>query len=343
MVYSLIVALQNGDPAHEAEITLLNDLGVVLRPPGIDEKLFGLSLLRNPERIAREIEMAGGPALGAVTRTELLAHRLGKRAVFRIRLAAPGRTSGASVILKLYRLRSPQCGFVSGLLQRLLVGGFGRAHPIRVPEVITVLQSLAALIMEDTPGVPVAELEGNAASSANDLAGRALARVHAQPFRPLNNFGPADELALLSQWVSLIEALDPRQARDFRQALFRVQRRLEQCRAFEPALIHRDFHQKQVLVADGRAVLIDFDTAASGDPAQDIGNYLAHLRLRELQGAAHRGEQAAAFLDGYAREKRLPELASREAHFRSTLLRLACMYALTTRWRRLCGSLLELV
>lgn len=143
---------------------------------------------------------------------------------------------------------------------------------------------------------PVADLEGDAAISASKLAGRTLARLHAQLFRPQNLFGPGDELVLLRQWVDLIEALESRPARDFRRAL--VQRRLERCFAFAPDL-----------VADDGAVLIDFDTAASSDPAQDNGNFLAHFRLRELQAAADRGEQAADSLDGYARERRFPDLA----------------------------------
>lgn len=49
-------------------------------------------------------------------------------------------------------------------------------------------------------------------------------------------------------------------------------------------LLHRDLHDKQVLI-DGEDVgMLDVDTLGMGDPALDLGNLLAHLDLRAHQG-----------------------------------------------------------
>ena len=67
-----------------------------------------------------------------------------------------------------------------------------------------------------------------------------------------------------------------------------MQRVLTELRAdppTDPVLCHRDFHDKQVLLEEGAGMLIDLDLAAAGPPALDVGNILAHLRLRALKGA----------------------------------------------------------
>jgi hypothetical protein len=54
----------------------------------------------------------------------------------------------------------------------------------------------------------------------------------------------------------------------------------------EPALVHRDLHDKQILLADGLPVgLLDFDLATSGEPAIDLANLLVHLQIAQHAGS----------------------------------------------------------
>ena len=116
---------------------------------------------------------------------------------------------------------------------------------------------------------------------------------------------------------------------------------LARCQGVEPTLVHRDFYEKQVLVDGARTVLIDFDTLCLGNPALDLGNFLAHLRLAELQGTVDSKPLKEAFLAGYGAGVSA-ELDRRiEAYTKSTLLRLACLYSFSTRWRHLAAPLLE--
>ncbi|CAG1006981.1 hypothetical protein PHYC_03379 [Phycisphaerales bacterium] len=98
-------------------------------------------------------------------------------------------------------------------------------------------------------------------------------------------------------------------------------------------LIHRDFHERQVLISlAGRVGIIDFDTLSIGEPALDLGNVLAHLDLAAKQNAASPAalaQHASAFLDGYGPSR---ELLRRAAAYRATsALRLKCLHTFRPR------------
>lgn len=96
----------------------------------------------------------------------------------------------------------------------------------------------------------------------------------------------------------------------------------------EYVLLHRDLHDKQLLWDGSALSVLDLDTVARGEGALDLGNLLAHVHLRRVQGL---------FSVGFANELegRLREFAARngvsaqrlDTYTRSTAVRLACLYA----------------
>lgn len=66
--------------------------------------------------------------------------------------------------------------------------------------------------------------------------------------------------------------------------------------------LHRDFYPDQVLVNGAAVYLLDLDLHAAGDPALDLGNFLAHLAEHDLRHG-QRGRplyrHAGAFVSGY--------------------------------------------
>ena len=107
-----------------------------------------------------------------------------------------------------------------------------------------------------------------------------------------------------------------------------------------PVLCHRDFHDKQVLLDGDRGTLIDLDLAAAAHPALDVGNIIAHLRLRALKGAELPWAEIAAPIAARARSDRgLDE--SLGVWTASTLMRLALIYARRFRRPGLIESLLD--
>lgn len=109
----------------------------------------------------------------------------------------------------------------------------------------------------------------------------------------------------------------------------------------ERVLLHRDLHDKQVLVDEaGEVGVLDFDLLAAGDPALDLGNLLAHLDLRAAQGlVVDAAPLRAAVLAGYGPSGAV--LSRLPAYERATRLRLAAVYAFRPRWAAAAASLLS--
>ena len=142
-------------------------------------------------------------------------------------------------------------------------------------------------------------------------------------------------------WVSLAGLVHPALTGTLTDAFATVHARLSRCQDFQPCILHRDYHEKQVLIDGDRTVLIDFDTLCRGDPALDVGNFLAHLRLAALQTVSDSISSEEAFLAGYGLADSLDFRRRMDSYLGSTLLRLACLYSFSTRWRHLAEPLLR--
>ncbi len=173
-------------------------------------------------------------------------------------------------------------------------------------------------------------------------AARALGALHAVTGIDLDRaFTASDEADLVSDWSRFTGVLFP----VLRPRLEHAERKIRAtmpAAAESSAVLHRDFHDKQVLCREGRAsALLDMDTAASGDRELDVANFSAHLRLRSIQHGRGDDYRAldSAFTDAYP--GRLD--SKRLGWYRTTtLVRLACSYALRPQWRDVATSVLEL-
>jgi len=89
-------------------------------------------------------------------------------------------------------------------------------------------------------------------------------------------------------------------------------RRLAAELACAPAMhgaVHGDFSAKQVLVSEREAAIIDLDWACCGDPADDLGNFVAQLERYALRGELIPGRVELlkeALLEGYGRATNRP-------------------------------------
>ncbi|HEX9638344.1 MAG TPA: phosphotransferase [Acidobacteriota bacterium] len=209
---------------------------------------------------------------------------------------------------------------------------------LSIPRPLGYVSDLKLLVTEFVSGIPLAtELyRGSSAEPARRMA-RALAAVHASAVSCAQQWTSALELENSEKWIRGLIG-HPALASDRALGLLdRLRRWSSVLRPTPPRPIHRDFYLDQLLDSDGRTVLVDLDDARSGDPALDVGNFLAHLVLRPIQFP----ETAAACRR--ARDCFESEYRSRapvEEDFRirtrfyeaSSLLRLAGVYAGRQRW-----------
>jgi aminoglycoside phosphotransferase (APT) family kinase protein len=133
--------------------------------------------------------------------------------------------------------------------------------------------------------------------------GGALATLHGQDSTDLSSWSRAAEAADLLSLSSEIGFICPHLARRADELARRLAARLAGAPARHCAL-HGDFSANQVLVSQENVSIIDLDWACSGDPADDLGNFLAQAERFALRGELPRdrvGLLKESLLEGYAR------------------------------------------
>jgi hypothetical protein len=294
---------RNGQKAglDRSAVVVAEDAGLVLRRPGLDERLPGLRLLHDPAFARRAVQSVLGRDVGPVV-TELVAHRLGKRAVLRI--------SGAGLEL-FVRLRPIKSGDGAGRLRTHLAlwSSLSGQTDLRIPEPLGALPDCGAAVFGVLPGAP-ADLE----DADVDAVARAMAVLRSLDPVNLRVHSGADEARILRHWMKRCETRRPALARRIAPGLSRLMTKLDETASpLRPC--HRDLHEKQILVSGGVAGLLDFDTLCLSDPALDVGNLLAHMFFA---GQDETRLRAACNLP-------------RVGHWRSAALyRLAMIYAVTS-------------
>jgi len=333
------------------QITCLPDLGLILRLSGLDEKLRGLRHTRKRSVIRRfasqYLSLDGGEVTNC--QIDILGHRLGKRCVIRYRLKSLDpktgrrvRHSRRSLIGKVYKFREDRGRQVFKVMRSLWKQGFSNHDDdgIRIPKPLAYFPEWQLLLMEDALGASPASLEESRIEPVVEAAGRVLAKLHRCPLKVPGRHTVEDELALLRGWVAVVSQVHPGSKTALENAFNKVQVALDRCRSFKRTLVHRDFYEKQVLVDGHEAILIDFDTLCLSDPAIDVGNFLAHLRLAGWQRQEDFKHLEHSFIRAY-RPRLSQDFTNRiEAYTNSSLLRLACLYSLWPQWTHLAEPLL---
>ena len=178
--------------------------------------------------------------------------------------------------------------------------------PLCTPEVSGVDATRGTVTTETLPGTPLHDLlRGPRAIEACAAAGAALAALHrTTPPTGLTRHTWTEEHEVTRRWERLA-AHFATPAGSF--APNGLDEPVEPDGPDQLSLIHRDFHDKQVLVADdGTVGILDFDLMALGDPALDLANLLAHLDLRCGQGMLDEVDRLHdAVLDAYAPPSRV--------------------------------------
>jgi hypothetical protein len=274
-----------------------------------DHALVGLALER--ELYGRTVE---------VRAVEVIRHKPARRCTLRYDVQIGTRTE--RLFAKTFASeRGP--GVYSTLRAIADADPFGPA--LKLPEPIAYLPRLKLLLQREVRGVPV-----RAALLAGDqgLAVRIAEGIHglhasAVELRRMHEF--AHELGALRERIDRLATKRDRA----RHCLSALQKAAAAGFEWRRRPVHRDFYYDQVL-ADGNALgILDLDDAAMSEPALDVSNFLAHLRLLALEEPA-RADAVTDAADAFrARMCRLdPDLDAYLLRVleAGTLLRLACIH-----------------
>ncbi len=305
-----------------------SDLGLALATPDSDPKLDSVSSTIHGQN-GKELCEGLGWLDDQVGLSSVLAYRLAKRCVVLVENTDDGRKA----VVKFSRSKSVKA---MARAARLVA-----ASGIPVPPLLWESPANRFLAMGFVQGRGLEKLTGTHCIQGHRQTGKLLRQLHgAQPMGQGVRTAQ-DECKQLSCWVPVAANLSPERAGEMGACLRALESRIPGQPA-QLATIHGDFYDKQVLVNDSQVVLLDFDTVTTGDPNLDLGNFLAHVRLRRKQYPDQRVTLASAgeaFLASYGDLPSDPEgLAWWQA---AALLRLAVVYSLRPHWQHLISRLLE--
>lgn len=272
-------------------------------------------------------------------------HKPGKRCVIEYDLIDPQAGASRTLIGKIRRKRSGRAAFE--LARAFAAAGFdARAEDgISVPEAVAYVKKLGLWLQRKVPGFELtALLETPAGPVLGARVAEAAFKIHRACVPTGRIHGIDRELEILLDCLDRVSAAHP----DWR---FRLER-LKLCAeivakplASRPRCgIHRDFYADQVIVDGDRLWLLDFDLYCQGDPALDLGNFIAHVTEQSLRLFGH---PAALAPVEQAIERRYVALAGESmrpairAYALLTLMRLVYISLLHDTRRHLTETLLS--
>lgn len=214
---------------------------------------------------------------------------------------APHSAQATCFYAKLYDHDNSGMGEVASWTNEQLVRGasFVRALP---PAAWVAPYQLA--LYPAVPGVPLRQLlmQKPAPLSWLHQAGIALRTCHnaaTDELPPLPHQDLAGECKAIQRAGEHLLALAPPLYHRLTRLLQHIEEQTQTDNS-ETTFTHRDFKADHLFVTANGLVLLDFDSCALGDPAVDVGKFLADLHWWHHFGAPFDLQQARhAFLDGY--------------------------------------------
>ncbi|CAN5642705.1 hypothetical protein BH18ACT3_BH18ACT3_27220 [soil metagenome] len=215
---------------------------------------------------------------------------------------------------------------------------------IRMPELLSADVAAGILQWSEAPGRSLYEMLHDEAvpltrlGAAAGAAGSSLLAMHLASLpQGVGHHGPQEEAEVAAFWMrgAMAHSAPPAGV----EAAFTAAAAELSAATSPVVLIHRDLHEKQVLVDGEQATLLDLDTLAGGEAALDVANFLVHLELRAALGLPAERALAVAggFLDAYRPSSAV--IARIPAHAAMTRIRLGCLYAFRPRQADLAAQL----
>lgn len=266
----------------------------------IDEGLPALAHALEPGAMMPVLARAAGVAPIACS-AQVLAHKPGLRCTIVYELLG-SNGERLRLVGKLYR-RTTLARRVFGWSQELTSGAEQRGASL--PEPLACEPELGLTLHRWVAGADLRHaLAAGTATEPLERSARWLACLHrSDPLAELRVKSVEHELVKLDRWCAeVLPVLQPQGRARLARARTRLVARARSMGRRPAATIHRDLYYAHVLW-DGRgAWIIDLDQLGLGDPALDVGHFLAHLDTLALRTTgdpeAYRDE-GMAFVETY--------------------------------------------
>jgi len=274
-----------------------------------DTLLDGLRILEEPKKLQRFLyeHLSSYPSekwrlSDKRLATELVRYKPERRAIFRSRTKAIHRKSEEKGKVEVYwRVYGENQGGEVFRRMEFLKKNLSQKDILTIPVPFGYEPERQILLMEALAGQPLLELlSTDQAGTAVAKTAAALAHLHTLSDGQLPVWRAEDFLAEAAETARMLGALLPEEKNRFDHLLEKLKSRAPVPK-LSGSFVHGDFYYGQVLVGAEKVGFIDFDRSQSGYPLFDLGNFLAHLKLLELDGRlSHSEKLAEAFVDTYA-------------------------------------------
>jgi aminoglycoside phosphotransferase (APT) family kinase protein len=219
---------------------------------------------------------------------DVIRYRPGRRCVLRYRFTSP-RETGQEVIAKAYHdgeRRDEVWRKLAALSPQ------ARSAAMRVPKPFGGPGRASLLFMERMPGVNLGDkLEEKAAPEIAHAIRRAaagLAAFHEMRLQGERPWSVDQAIADLRLRVRIAHSVAPELVRRIEPLLDESAARIRRACEPEECLIHGEYKPSQVLISDDSFAVVDLDRAGPGDPAIDLGQFMAAVRKEAvLEGQHH--------------------------------------------------------
>jgi aminoglycoside phosphotransferase (APT) family kinase protein len=165
---------------------------------------------------------------------------------------------------------------VASVLRALETPAGGAPGSLAVPRVLAYDEAHHLLLCTYEPGESVGSAIARDTQEILEAMARALATLHRSSIRPTGVVSPGDFLDGLKPKIEDLCDRFPSEASSLRRAYASLETDVPALPA-TLTFVHGDFGPANLLWRNGQIVVLDFDKAASGDPASDLGNLLAQL------------------------------------------------------------------
>lgn len=199
-------------------------------------------------------------------------------------------------------------------------GHENKTRSLRVPATLGYHHHLRLLLLESVSGTALcsarvkSHLRGDQPQprqAADEVAtcARIAASLHRCSVDAGRQRAAEGDLRRLQRSAARIRAVSPQLGDRLLDRLHAVRERLSRSTPLSPGLCHGDFKLNQIVGEGRRRSLIDLDTACWAEPALDLGQFLAYLRLKaiDLGGTGLVDDLCGVFMHAYVESRGWPD------------------------------------
>jgi len=204
----------------------------------------------------------------------------------------------------LHRESDKGLGHTYSVLLRLRSLGFNEESSLRVPKPIYYAPSMSFLLMEKADGGLLATLFRQQETNLKTYAEGAavwLAELHKSGVTTDRIQSMTDEIGDLTKYKKALLDTFPDLASTIGSISEHIVMALQGFPKVEAQFVHGDYHPENIFASPEHVTVIDFERSCMGDPAFDIGYFIAQVKMSYGSGPST-VEACKAFLEKYLSE-----------------------------------------